>query len=937
MPVFLARFRRSAPRRALVAIGSAFVALVLSASPARAQSGATGRVVGRVIDAATGQALTDVAIQVVGTTLGTQSTVDGRYVIRNVPAGTVTLHVRRIGFAPKTITGLMLATGGALKQDIALTSAAISLEAQVVSASAERGTVNEALDQQRSSTRIVNAVTAEQISRSPDADAAQAVRRVSGVTVQGGRYVEVRGLGERYVTASLNGARLPSPEPERRVVPLDLFPSALLQSVTTTKTFTPDMPGDFSGAQVDVTLREFPLRRATTFSASVGYNGAVTGRDVLHAPMTGAQWFGFSGARRDLPGALSAAGNLDSPLLTQADVNGFVRSFRNVWTPETSSGAANVSSALSTGGETAILGQRLGYIASASYATRQEVRADEIRGRAVVNGSGDTEPYNQYVGSTGRQSVTWGGLANFSALFGGGSRIELNNAYTRIADNDAHEDFGTFEELDLPVHRMTLDYVERSVRSNQLRGEHLINGDQTLKWSITSSGVSRAEPDRSDIVYGQDLDPATGERLPYAWVSYRPDFTKRTFAALSENGLTTDAHYSVRLGPAGHETVLKGGAYFRHTTRSSDTRAYDLIGRLGNTARRGMAEDLVVQYSNPSDQVFSLQSNSNGGSYDASDRVTAGFGMVDYPVGSRIHLVAGARVERSDLTVKTQVIGSTELATATLDNTDVLPSLLVNVALTDAQNLRLAATQTLSRPEYRELSPFGFRDLIEEINIRGNPELKRALVRNYDVRWEWYPDAGELLSLGAFYKDFTNPIEQIELATTGVNERSFINTEGAYNYGVELEVRKELGAFAAALAPWSVFTNATFMQSRINTGENNGGALTNATRQMVGQAPYVVNAGLSYRGFDDALSATLLYNTLGRRIVSAGVQPLPDVYEQPRNAIDLSLRYALHSGMSLRLDAKNLTDEAYVVKQGDVLRSAYTSGRSFTVGVSWRQ
>ena len=227
-------------------------ALLLVPLPLAAQ-GAVGRIVGRVVDAASGQGLTDVAIQVVGTTQGTQSGVDGRYIINRVPAGTVTLQARRIGFTPKTITGLMLDADGALEQDISLGAAAITLEAQVVSAEAERGTVNEALDEQRNATGIVTSITREQIARSPDSDAAQAVQRVSGVTVQDGKYVFVRGLGERYTTTSLNGARLPSPEPERRVVPLDMFPSGLLQAISTQKNFTPDQPGDFSGAQARAT------------------------------------------------------------------------------------------------------------------------------------------------------------------------------------------------------------------------------------------------------------------------------------------------------------------------------------------------------------------------------------------------------------------------------------------------------------------------------------------------------------------------------------------------------------------------------------------------------------------------------------------------------------------------------------------------------------
>jgi hypothetical protein len=255
-----------AARHAMLAITVAVVP-ALSPSTAAAQDAAVGKITGRIVDATTGQPIPAAQIQVVGTQFGTQSGVDGRYVLLRVPAGTITLQVRRIGYGAKTITGLMLAANGAIEQDISLKSAELQLAAVTTTANKEKGSVNDALNAQKNATNAVNSITAEQIAKSPDSDAAQAAQRVSGVTVQDGKYLQVRGLGERYTTASLNGARIPSPEPERKVVPLDLFPAGLLQEVTTTKTFTPDQPGDFAGANVNIRTREFPARRQVTYSA----------------------------------------------------------------------------------------------------------------------------------------------------------------------------------------------------------------------------------------------------------------------------------------------------------------------------------------------------------------------------------------------------------------------------------------------------------------------------------------------------------------------------------------------------------------------------------------------------------------------------------------------------------------------------------------------
>src|SRR5687767_1282231 len=303
-----------------------------SISTAQAQASRStepSRIVGRVVDARTGAGLTDVGIQVVGTTTGTASGLDGRFTLSRLTPGTVTIHLRRLGFAAKTVTGIILIPGQTLEQDITLQPVTVSLTTQVVTASTERGTVSEALDRQRTAVGVVNSVTREQMAKSPDGDAAQAVQRVSGVTVQDGKYVFVRGLGERYTTTSLNGARIPSPEPERKVVPLDLFPTALLQSVTTSKNFTPDQPGDFSGALVDIRTREFPLRSEFQFSSSLGFNDAATSRSVVAPPTLGMDWLGFAGSARSLPSNLPATGRFDREP-AQPAVNEIVSSFRKI-------------------------------------------------------------------------------------------------------------------------------------------------------------------------------------------------------------------------------------------------------------------------------------------------------------------------------------------------------------------------------------------------------------------------------------------------------------------------------------------------------------------------------------------------------------------------------------------------------------------------------
>jgi hypothetical protein len=912
----------------------------LAAQDTRAASGsadlATGRIVGRVVDAQTGQGIVGVMVNVPEARVGAVTGVDGRYLLARVPAGTCTIRVQSLGYATKVITGIAVPDGGAVEQNVTLETQAVELAAIEVSAGAERGSVNRALDQQRTSTAIVNAVTAEQISRSPDGDAAAAMQRVSGVTVQDGKFVHVRGLGERYTTTSLNGARIPSPEPERRIVPLDLFPAGLLQTITTSKTFTPDQPGDFSGGQVDIKTREFPAERQLTYSLSFGYNSLATGKQLPFAPDN--SLFGFAGSGRSLPQSVRNAGTFEPPP-TQAEMNGMLRDFRNAWSSQDKSARPNGSFGFSLGGNDKLLGRQIAYLVSGTYSRSDEVKSNEVRAQAQAGPQGSTIEIDRFQGITGRNSVLWGGLLNLSTLVGTRTRLAVNGTYNRTADNEARSELGTSENLgELPLQIERLRFVERAVYSGQLKGEHEFSARHRADWSVTASGVERNEPDRSEIVYAIQTDPATNLPLPAAWFSGSNEGAVRTFGELSETALEAAANYRLAFGDVLSQQYVKLGALVRTTDRSADTRAFSIsTNQLSRSDRELRAEEIFDgRFAAGTHNILRITPLSQGGSYTADDRLLAGFAMLDLALGERVRLIGGARVERSKVRVVAQpTLGQPYVSEPSY--TDVLPSLALNLRLSDRQNVRLSASQTLARPEYRELAGVAYRDVLGGDNVVGNPELVRTLIQNADLRWEWYPDAGEVVSLGVFAKHFDDPIERIYLATSGTRVIKYVNAEAAQNYGVEVELRKGLGTFSQSLNPLSVFANATLMKSDIRIGDTGEASTTNDQRAMVGQAPYVVNAGLTWATETGASSATVLYNVVGRRIVSAGEVPLPDVYEQARNVVDLSLRLAISGSLSAKLDARNLLDEPYEIRQGTVVRESYRAGRTFSFGLSWKR
>lgn len=916
----------------------AIAATLLAVASVNAQqpAPAAGRIVGRILDATTGNGLSAVTVQVVGTHAGAMSGLDGRFIINNVPPGKVTLRVTSLGYATKSVSDIDVDAGRAVEQNISLETEAVAVDAIEVTAAAERGSVNRALDQQRMATGIVNAVTAEQIARSPDSDAAAAVQRVSGVTVQDNKYVIVRGLGERYTTTSLNGARIPSPEPERKIVPLDLFPTQLLEQITTSKTFTPDQPGDFSGAQVDIKMREFPVERTRTISTSFGWNHAASGQSILAAPRMGGEWLGFAQNGRLVPGRVAAAGRFTGDI-SQNQMNEFVNSFRNSWNAASATGTPAGSFGFSLGGNDPFLGRRVGYVLSGSYSYGQDVRSGEVRALAQPSGTGGTEEIDRYTGLTGRSSVLWGGVLNASTLLGRRSRLALSATYNRSADNEARQEVGESEQFGLPLEVTRLRYIERGVGSLQLIGEHEVAAGQRFNWAVTGSRVNRDEPDRSEFVYSTPMDPVTGLLQPREWFASSGEGAVRTYADLTERAVEAKADYKIDIGRS-RQSFIKIGVMYRGTDRDANTYAYSITAPTLAIENRRLDAELIFdgRFAQPGHGYFQVRPMSQGGSYTAKDQLAAGYAMTEIGLSDRIRLITGARIEHDAVeVVATPTLG--DAVTTEPKFTDVLPSIALNIALTPTQNVRMSASQTLSRPEYRELAPVQYRDVIGAENVRGNPDLRRAMIRNFDLRWELYPSSGEVLSVALFGKLFDDPIERIYLGTSGTKVVTFLNAAGATNYGVEVEARKRLGFVAESLDNLTGFVNATFMKSEIEIGSDLGGvSQLNDKRPMVGQSPYVVNAGITYASDGGSLSFTALYNVFGKRIVSAAEKPLPDAYEQPRHQVDLGLRFPLKSGLNAKIDLKNVLDSEYQVTQGTVVRELYRAGRVFSAGFSWR-
>ncbi|HEX6048994.1 MAG TPA: TonB-dependent receptor, partial [Gemmatimonadaceae bacterium] len=631
-------------------------------------------------------------------------------------------------------------------------------------------------------------------------------------------------------------------------------------------------------------------------------------------------------------------GNFQNITLNQGDKNLLISQFRNAWTPRQTSASPNSSMSLSVGGNDALPGtnKRVGYLLSGTYSYSTDVRRGEQRALANRGATpGATVETDRFDGETGVGSVLWGGIANFSTLLGEHSRLMLNNTYTRTADDLARSETGVFENEGIRARIDRMQYIERAVRSHQLAADHQLGERHRVDWAGTFSGVTRDEPDRSEFVYAIEEDDS-GQEV-FRWLNTGNGGAVRTFSTLDETNAEGRANYQLTFTAFGRPHLVKVGGLYRSTEREADTRAFAIAAPVASATVRELPPEQLFdgRFTSPTSSLFDLFPLGQGGRYSAADRLTAGYVMTELQATNRLRVILGARYEHADVDVDAHsTLGAP--VTTTKGWTDVLPSAVLNVKLTENQALRFSYTGTLARPEYRELAPIKSRDVLNGDDLEGNPDLERTRIQNADARWEWYPDAGEVVSIGLFAKRFDKPVERVYRAS-GATSRfvAYVNADAAENYGAEVELRKEMGFLSDRLRGVTLFTNATIMQSEIDLGENQAAA-TNQKRRMVGQAPYVINAGATYSTRSGATSATLLYNRVGERIDAAGDLPLPDVVVQPRDQVDFSLRFPLFGSVSGRFDARNILDAAYETVQGSVVREYYRTGRIFQAGIVWR-
>jgi outer membrane receptor protein involved in Fe transport len=898
-----------------VSLGAALLSglvLVPAAAPASAQEGAQVaaprdsrgqkmvRVAGVVRDETNAITLPGIPVQVIGARQVVYTDVDGRYVLRLAP-GTHEIKVAMEGYEEKTVRVDTTAQED-LTVDVGLSMARY---AETVTVTAD----------------VVDARTS---SANGDSDAAAAMSRVTGLSVVDNQYVFVRGLGERYSNTTLAGSVLPTTEPDKKVVPLDLFPAGLLDSVQVTKSYSPDRSAEFAGGLVQIVPLKLPARPVVDVSYGVSVFSAATGKQIPLSPLGTRDWLGFDGGARALPGGMPANKIVRRGIFTPDvgysldEMTQFGQLLGNQWQPALADGAPGQN-------WSAVFGNRfgpLGVVASVTHSYKEQYVEEERRFFRIAEGT-ELEAVSDYDMQYGTQKAQLGILGNLAYQFTPNHRVSVENFYTHSGRDEGRTFEGPNTENNFYYRNSRLQFIEEGLISNAASGEHFFQGlrNSRVDWRASFARANRDEPDLREVLY---QGPLSGEGTFLLADESQSGF--RMFNNLDDDTIDVAGNWSLFGTTRGRPTQFKFGVNYVERTRQFASRRFRFIPSVLN--KDGA---VPVDLARAPEELFTSRNIGSAfrfneetrpvDAYDGEQTTTAGYGMVDWVLSDRSRLIAGARVERFDQVVNSFDPFGLFVATVTSanNNTDVFPGVNFVQALTSSANLRVSYSTTVNRAEFRELASFEFTDVVGNRAIRGNPDLERALIQNLDARWELFGGGRNVLAASTFYKYFDSPIERVVIA--GAQPiATFQNADTARNFGIELEAGREF--FGA------VFLNAnyTFVDSRIALRPEQRTVQTALERPLAGQSKHLFNlmAEVTARSF----SGRVLFNFFGDRISDVGANQAPDIVEEGRASLDLVLSQRL-GRLGVRFTVENLTDSAYRFTQGDRDQRLYRIGRTF--------
>jgi len=942
-----------------------------------AASSQKGIIRGQVIEAETGEPLFSANAVLSGTTVGATTDFDGNFEIKADP-GTYDLKVSFIGLSSVTITGVEVKSDEVTVIDvIQLKPASNELEAVTITVEAAKNTEEALMTVKRKSANVLDGISAAKLRKTGDSDAGDAVKRVTGVSVEGGKYVYVRGLGDRYTKTMLNGVDVPGLDPDKNSIQIDIFPTNLISNMTVLKSALAELPADFTGGVVDIQTKEFPVEKILEISVGIGYNPSMHfNSNYLNYEGSSTDFLGFDGGEREIPerSGIAPAANFRP----DAEVNEFVKKFNKTLGADVQTSPMDFSLGFSSGNQYNLSnGNKLGYIFSATYKNSttfyEEIEYGEYQ-RPTPADEFELLPATSQKGSMGENNVLLGGLGGLSYKTSN-SKYKFTAMHLQNGESKAAQ-LRIIAEDDIPglsdyqAYTNNLEYSQRGLTNLLLSGQHYKEeGKWQINWKVSPTFSNITEPDIRKTAFtitagDSSFEPGQGGNPLRIWRYLNEVNVVGKIDVIREHQLFAD------------DAKFKFGASHVFKNRDYEIIQYDLVPEglspnLSGDPNQVLIDDNIF----PTGEFYyqsSLQAGfPNPNEYQSNVQYSSLYISEEFAPMFRLKAIVGLRgelfLQRHTGRDQTGAIDPNAAGGNVLDNElvldafDLFPSVNLIYQLDENMNLRGSYFRSIARPSFKELSFAQILDPISNRTFNGGlfpylPEwdgnLISTRINNYDLRWEYFMERGELLSVSFFYKQFDSPIELVRIRTApNSNDFQPRNVGDGQLFGTELELRKSLDFITPSLRNFSFSSNLTFTYSEIDMteteylarlGAEKEGQTIDRTRAMAGQAPYIINGGISYDNPEINLSSGVYYNVKGRTLEIVGGQSIPDVYTEPFHSLNYTLNktFGEENNMSLNFKVTNILGDAResffsAFNAEDQIFTRLLPGTSFSLGFGY--
>lgn len=877
---------------------------------------------GVVIDQKSKETLIGAVVTVDGTNVKAITNIDGNFQIDGLDKEKkYTLYINYVGYKTQKIDGVQAKDAD---QVIALQPDEQQLKEVTVTAVERRNTDAAMIQVAKNSPVIVSNVSAQEISRTQDTNAGEVIRRVPGVSLIDDKFVMVRGLSQRYNNVWVNGGAVPSSEADSRAFSFDIIPSSQIDNLTIVKSPTAEYPADYSGGFIIVNTKEIPAENSFNIAVGGNWNTSSAFQNFSYSKGSGTDFLGFDNGLRSLNGGIHAALN------PQLNANGIPvgdyatsllgNGLNNDWLVKNRKPLGDLKLAASLNQRWMLGGRTLGMLAALNYTNEYRTYENmENNLYGIYDAANDKPNYLRHsVDDQYNNNVRLGAMLNFTFLSKDGNhKYQLKNIFNQLATSRYTWRDGVSAQSNLE-RSAEYYYRSRTTYNGQLTGKHTFTSD-ALDWSIGYAYANRHLPDRRRYLIDDALESgvyalSTGNDISREWTQ------------LDEHILSLGVNDKHHFKFGNFEPDLQVGAYGEYRTREYQTRNFIYNWNVSDNNmpsdfRHSDIPTLLSSEANMGyDKLYLLEEKQMRNNYRGHNTLGAGYLALSLPFG-KLGIHAGVRFEHNDMELISNSRDYEKSESSRHYKTDdVFPSLNTTYKINDQHQVRLSYGRSINRPEFREVSSSVYYDFDLASNVQGNTELKNCYVDNLDLRYEWYPSRGELISLAVFYKHFDSPIEWTYTVAGGTDLiYSYKNAKSANNYGVELDIRKNLGFIGLKDFSWSF--NGALIKSKVQFEKG----AKEEDRPMQGQSPYLINTGIFYKNAPLKMDIALLYNRIGKRIIGVGRSEgstgddsnsrVPHSYEMPRNTIDFSLAKKFGEHLELKLNVRDLLAEKIYYKQ----------------------